>query len=163
MKTNTFLNNKNQLIVRIGLFLGVLAITSGCYTQDVNTFSSSDSLLKTAVVIPNPPEDYQNLLNPLQVDEVNLTKGKLYYQSNCAACHGERGQGDGPVSASLNPKPANLAANINSLSDGYIFWRISEGGLVVPFTSVMPAWKSLLDPDKIWQIVIYLKSFELKP
>lgn len=34
--------------------------------------------------------------------------GKNEYQSNCAACHGKSGKGDGPKAASLPVRPANL-------------------------------------------------------
>ena len=32
------------------------------------------------------------------------------YKINCSTCHGPEGKGDGVIAASLNPKPANLAA-----------------------------------------------------
>ena len=36
-------------------------------------------------------------------------QGKLLYATHCLACHGSSGRGDGPVSATMNPKPADLA------------------------------------------------------
>jgi mono/diheme cytochrome c family protein len=34
--------------------------------------------------------------------------GKMNYESNCAACHGQNGKGDGPVSVELRTKPSDL-------------------------------------------------------
>ncbi|MCB1191219.1 MAG: cytochrome c [Leptospiraceae bacterium] len=34
-----------------------------------------------------------------------LEKGKEAFEMNCASCHGEKGAGDGPGGANLNPKP----------------------------------------------------------
>jgi mono/diheme cytochrome c family protein len=38
----------------------------------------------------------------------NVTSGALEYRSHCAQCHGPDGKGDGPVSAALIKKPADL-------------------------------------------------------
>lgn len=37
--------------------------------------------------------------------------GDEAYAHNCAGCHGEHGEGDGPGAAGLSPKPANLTAH----------------------------------------------------
>jgi len=36
-----------------------------------------------------------------------IAHGKQLFASNCASCHGPEGNGDGPKSAELNPKPRN--------------------------------------------------------
>jgi hypothetical protein len=66
--------------------------------------------------------------------------------------------GDGPAAASLNPQPQTLAVNQENLDDGYLFWRISEGGLRAPFSSAMPSWKTILSEDEIWQVISYLRT-----
>lgn len=37
-----------------------------------------------------------------------LAKGKAIYNMHCAACHGAKGDGNGPAGMALNPKPRNL-------------------------------------------------------
>jgi mono/diheme cytochrome c family protein len=39
-----------------------------------------------------------------------VAKGKASYETNCAACHGDGGRGDGVAGAALEPKPRNLVA-----------------------------------------------------
>jgi mono/diheme cytochrome c family protein len=41
-------------------------------------------------------------------DDLLLGKGKPLFASYCAACHGENGDGNGPASRFLNPKPRNF-------------------------------------------------------
>jgi len=41
------------------------------------------------------------------------------------------------------------------LSDGYLFWRITEGG--VPFGTAMPSFESILDDNQRWDVINYLR------
>jgi mono/diheme cytochrome c family protein len=107
---------------------------------------------------PTPPAEYAGKSNPFGIDEAAVQAGQAIYQRNCTTCHGETGMGDGPVAASLNPKPQPLAANQEQLEDNYLFWRIREGGLRAPFSSVMPSWKSILSEQEIWQVISYLRT-----
>lgn len=107
---------------------------------------------------PDPPEQFADLSNPYDGDPEMIAKGDVLYEANCSSCHGPNGEGDGPAGAGLEPEPENLARNQPDLSDSYLFWRISEGGLIEPFNSLMPAWKGLMSDEKIWQVVSYLRT-----
>src|ERR1044071_8746472 len=39
-------------------------------------------------------------------------QGKVVYQQHCAACHGSTGQGNGPASVWLFPRPRNFSAGL---------------------------------------------------
>lgn len=106
-----------------------------------------------------PPESYAKLTNPLADNAEAATSGKTIFETQCAACHGAQGRGDGPAAAALNPQPANLADRkmLESLSDGYLFWRVSEGGAMAPFNSAMPAWKATLSEEQRWQVISYVR------
>lgn len=108
-----------------------------------------------------PPPEYAGKTNPLANDAAAIETGKQLFATNCASCHGTLGKGDGPAAASLNPKPKDLAGEMDRVDDAYLFWRISEGGMMAPFHSVMPAWKSILSEEQIWQTVAYMRT--LKP
>jgi mono/diheme cytochrome c family protein len=98
--------------------------------------------------------------NPLVEDAAALAAGQTIFQANCAMCHGPEGNGDGPAAEALDPKPASLTdtAMMQDLSDGYLYWRISEGGQMEPLNSAMPAWKEALSEQEIWQIISYVRT-----
>lgn len=107
---------------------------------------------------PDVPEQYSGLGNPYLDDPTAISEGEIIFEANCASCHGLTGEGDGPASGGLNPPPTNLADEQANLGDAYLFWRISEGGLMEPFDSIMPGWKGLLDEQQIWQIIAYIRT-----
>jgi mono/diheme cytochrome c family protein len=47
------------------------------------------------------------------------------------------------------------------LSDGYLFWRASEGGTFEPFNSAMPPWKDVLSENERWQVITFLRSLSV--
>lgn len=71
------------------------------------------------------------------------------------------GQGDGPLATGLSHRPADLTNRFHTApgeGDGYLFWRISEGGMVSPFRemeSAMPPFKHLNEQDR-WTILTYV-------
>lgn len=109
-------------------------------------------------VHPPVPADYAGKTNPLAGDAAAAETGKQLYLTNCAACHGEQAHGDGPAAAALNPPPRSIADELGQTSDDYLFWRISAGGAMAPFHSSMPAWKSILPEEQIWQIIAFLRT-----
>jgi len=109
---------------------------------------------------PTPPAEYALKTNPLANDGPAAEAGQQVFAANCVSCHGPQAMGDGPAASSLNPKPKPLALEMNSLQDKYLFWRISEGGAFAPFVSAMPAWKSILSEDEIWQVITFLRTLQ---
>jgi mono/diheme cytochrome c family protein len=109
---------------------------------------------------PAVPAPYTGKTNPKANDATAADAGKAIYASNCAACHGDKGMGDGPSAASLDPKPKALATEIGNLKDDYLIWRISEGGAMAPYNSAMPAWKNSLSEDQIWQVISFLRTLK---
>lgn len=108
--------------------------------------------------VPSPPEEYVGRINPFSDEPDAIADGEMLYRANCSSCHGITGEGDGPASGGLDPPPQNLAEKHSNLSDAYLFWRISEGGLMEPFNSLMPGWKGLMSEEKIWQVITYIRT-----
>lgn len=63
------------------------------------------------------------------------------FQSRCTVCHGEKGKGDGPGSAALEPKPRDFTSDEwqTSVTDEHIEKIIVGGGLAVGKSATMPA------------------------
>jgi mono/diheme cytochrome c family protein len=91
--------------------------------------------------------------NPVAADADSLAAGKKVYASNCLACHGEKGKGDGPASAAVNPKPHDLAEEaVKKQSDGALFWKLTEG------RKPMPAYDKTLSETERWQVINYVRT-----
>ena len=69
------------------------------------------------------------------------------------ACHGDRGRGDGPAGATLEPKPADLVLHVPQHTDGELYYMVGVG---FP-DSAMPAWRSVLSEQQRWELVHYLR------
>jgi mono/diheme cytochrome c family protein len=100
------------------------------------------------------PAEYAGLTNPLGADAAD--EGAQVFRTNCEACHGPQGHGDGPAGQSLNPPPGNLARLQTRVGDDYLFWRIHDGK---PGTA-MVAWKGILTDEQIWQAVSFIRTLE---
>ncbi|WP_376692807.1 c-type cytochrome [Wenzhouxiangella sp. EGI_FJ10409] len=91
----------------------------------------------------------------------DATAGETQFKQLCATCHGPSGQGDGPASASLNPKPRDLSSSEwqESVDDAHIRTVITEGGPAVGLSPMMTAFGHLGDGD-IDNLVAYIRSLD---
>lgn len=94
--------------------------------------------------------------NELAVVSSDAEAGKALYENFCLSCHGPTGKGDGPAAATLQPRPADLAALLQTHDDKYLAARISEG----KEGTAMVAWKNALSDAQIGQIVAYLRTLK---
>ncbi|MBI2216548.1 MAG: cytochrome c [Candidatus Rokubacteria bacterium] len=96
------------------------------------------------------PADAKKTKNPEKATDL----GKKSVETNCAACHGPKGKGDGPAAAALNPKPGNWTSDkVKKETDGELFWKITNG------RGAMPPWKHLPEKER-WQIVNYIRQLQ---
>ena len=102
-------------------------------------------------------EAFPQLTNPMSGDAESAARGQKLFLKNCANCHGESGNGYGPVSHGFTTWPRQLWAwNISGPeTDGYLFWFITNG------RSDMPPWGIILSENERWDLVSYIKK--LKP
>lgn len=98
----------------------------------------------------------------------NLTPmeiGEELYAANCSSCHGVAGGSDGPLAATLQPKPSqhNDGGYMNALSNDYIFKVINEGGAAVGKSAMMAPWGTSLSEDEMWGLVAFVRSLANPP
>jgi mono/diheme cytochrome c family protein len=87
-------------------------------------------------------------------------RGKLQFENYCVSCHGPRGEGDGPVAATLDPKPARLGdrAYMSAKTDDYLFGVIKNGGASVGRSPLMAPWGGTLSDAQIRDVIAYVRS-----
>jgi mono/diheme cytochrome c family protein/plastocyanin len=113
----------------------------------------------------------------------SLAEGEKLYRQNCAACHGETGQGDG-VLAAATAQPGKLPSHEGMAETPATDGQISGHEITAPadFTRLdvmlgrspaalqgkiirggmgtgMPYWGSIFTDDQIWKLVDFLWTF----
>jgi mono/diheme cytochrome c family protein len=93
--------------------------------------------------------------------EKNLFEGRALYAMNCRPCHGDSVSGDGPMADGFKLRPINFTDNgtIETIVEGYTFWRVANGGAglpteATPWDSAMPEWKLNLTEEERWKIIL---------
>lgn len=101
------------------------------------------------------PEQAKVRKNPIQPSASALASARVVYLDKCVQCHGETGKGDGPDAALYYPAPASLtdAKRLNTVTDGELFYQISEG------RKPMPSFKKRLTEEQRWRLVLLVRSF----
>ncbi len=88
-----------------------------------------------------------------------LALGQRLYMTNCAACHGERGAGDGPGAKSQPKKPADFTDARRMLAGTTSLYtaKIRRGGM----GTGMPYWGNIFTNSELSALVDYLWTFSL--
>lgn len=77
---------------------------------------------------------------------VNAKAGAKLYRRECAACHGQNGEGSGWA-------PALNTSRVRKAPPGSLFWVLRNGSI----WEGMPSFSHLPEPQ-MWQIITYLKT-----
>lgn len=120
-----------------------------------------------------PTEPVQAFLKELKSGNINkdhargaliekyLFEGRILYAINCRPCHGDSVGGDGPMADGFRLRPINFTENgtIETIVEGYTFWRVSTGGRglppeATPWDSAMPVWKTDIPEEYRWRIIL---------
>lgn len=105
-----------------------------------------------------PPREASGLKNPLPENKASRDRGKIYYSYYCVFCHGENGQGDGPVGYSYMPVPTDLhAPKIVKMSDGDLLRAILLG------IGHEPVLQRVVLPEHRWYLVTYTRALGQTP
>ncbi len=97
----------------------------------------------------------KSVQNPFQtLDIVQVTEAERLYLVNCAICHGQKLDGNGPLynngKGPYAAAPRNLLTYI--LPEGQMFYSVTYG------KNAMGSYASQLSTDQRWMIIRYIKS-----
>jgi mono/diheme cytochrome c family protein len=102
------------------------------------------------------PAEFAGLVSPVRGDAAAVQRGAELFRDNCASCHGENADGNGPGARGLDPPPANFHGSdvLERHSDAYLYYRLTKGK---PGTA-MPSFDGALDPSDRWALIAYLRT-----
>jgi mono/diheme cytochrome c family protein len=96
------------------------------------------------------------IVNPLAPTMEHLERGREIYNVYCIACHGTRGEGDGPITGPDRfPAPPTLQSkDAIGFPDGTIYHIITKG------TEKMPSYADKVNPEERWMVVEYVRALQ---
>ena len=85
----------------------------------------------------------------------DLSRGAQLFQAQCATCHGAQGRGDGPLAATLDPKPTALAEHMRAQERSlFALHQVLSNGVA---GTAMPSFGALPDEDR-WALAFFVGS-----
>ena len=148
--------------IEAGLGLGVIAIVAalgtmvpGAHQQIRWPFAYRLTLAwwpPAAHLVPATPTSYAVSPEPFAV--ATIAAGQTLYRQQCVSCHGDEGQGDGPMVADLPIVPLDFASPaVAAKPEGDLYDAIANG---MP-GAMMPRFAALSGPQR-WDLVTYLTA-----
>ena len=92
----------------------------------------------------------------------DAAKGEAHYKTLCISCHGEKGDGNGPAGAAMNPKPGNFTdpANADRITPEWVYKMVKNGGAANGKSPMMIAWSGALNDQQIRDVAAYALKFK---
>lgn len=120
-------------------------LTHGLYGYDISDTSLAEYTAAAQDINPIvlTAENYKEILK----------KGKHLFEVNCQHCHGEKGDGNGPM---VQSGAFPVVPNYNSLTikPGQMFYSITYG------KGLMGAQSPILNKEEIWTLVHYIQKLQ---
>jgi mono/diheme cytochrome c family protein len=146
---------------RIVSFLVLMFVVS------LNLFASqepkpAEKTGQDAVPLPAPyriPEEDAKKVNPIKYSTSSVAEGRRLYDSQCAMCHGETGDGKGELAVSLSLTTIKDWTQLDALkewTDGQIFYVMDKG------KRHMPGQEGRMKADQKWNLVNFVRSLTKK-
>jgi len=103
--------------------------------------------------LPATIDSMAAIANPVAASDTSLANGRMYYQINCAVCHGDRGMGDG-AAVKFGMAGISIVTDLTrGRSDGYLFGMIRNG------RGLMPPYNRIEEHDR-WDVVNYVRALQ---
>lgn len=97
----------------------------------------------------------EELEDPYVETQASLARGEYLYKGFCLSCHGETGEGDGPITAKKFPAPPSFkSTRVQSFNKARIYHVITAG------FGDMPEHGSQLTIQDRWYLAQYVKTFK---
>ncbi len=136
-----------------------LATTRGPAGQEIDA-AVQEASLSAQGSLPTTIKSKRIKNNPYTLtDSAALAAGKVIWMAECARCHGETGDGDGPeAKAGQQPKTFSDSTGDTDYLDAYQF-EVTRRGSV---KTGMPSFAEKLSDDDIWKVVTFIRTLKVK-
>jgi cytochrome c oxidase cbb3-type subunit II len=129
------------------------------YVQVIGT-----SVKKTPATASQPAVKETHILNPMAGDPVAIKQGAALFKQHCTSCHGDNGQGGiGP--SLLDNTFLYIAGDVPDDDYYEIINNGTEPGMVEDGRTAkggMPSYSSVIEKNKIWALVSYIRFLQGK-
>ena len=100
------------------------------------------------------PEGESQRKNPIKADTQSLVVGRKLFSSQCAMCHGPKGDGKGELALELRIPSADFTdlEQQKKRTDGDYFYILSQGH------GAMPAQGDRLRSNQMWNLINYIRT-----
>jgi len=100
------------------------------------------------------PAKEKKVKNPVLNNMESRSRGQIIYMEKCAICHGFKGEGQGEMGKTLDPRLPDLTDGhmMKEMPDGEIYWKITAG------KGPMPSYQKELTKNERWDLVNYIRS-----
>jgi len=138
------MKTRNQIYVALFALLAIAFISNNAMAQKK----------------PGPwetPAKFKTMKNPVKANDAEaIANGKALYAKHCKSCHGAKGLGDGPKSATLKTTCGDFSSKeFQAYTDGEILYKITAG------RDEMPAYdKKVPDEADRWALVSYIRTLK---
>lgn len=137
-----------------------LAALIGCGGDSKEGASTSGAAVTPARENDSVADD-EDAEGPAEAGDEARQAAAQIFATRCFTCHGAKGEGDGPGSAALNPKPRNFtdAEWQAAVSDDHLAKIIQYGGAAVGKSPAMPGNPDLMSkPQVVAALVAHIRS-----
>lgn len=119
-------------------------------------FNSSVNAQTAAKPWPVPDKDKALKSTDKLTDAAVIANGKDLWAKHCKSCHGAKGMGDGPKSATLKTSPGDFTTpEFKAYTEGELFYRMNKG------REEMPGYeKKIPDAKDRWSLVAFMRTFK---
>jgi putative copper export protein/mono/diheme cytochrome c family protein len=153
------------IVALIAAIVGIAVMLAGLAWCRIRWIAFGAGAIAVAAAIPHldllfvaayPTSFYTS---PTEFAATAIAHGARLFATNCVACHGVEGRGDGPAAKSLAIPPADLtAAHFRAHSDGELYWFISHGFTTPEGAPAMPGFAGVVSSEGIWDLIDYLHA-----
>jgi len=139
----------------------VFCMAAGSYwTQEKTTGAQSSGASSSTAAAPSSPHnavispEEAARKNPIRFTEASVGRGKKVFTTQCALCHGEKGDGKGDLATEMKLSLPDFtkADSLAKRTDGELFVLVQAG------KDPMPNQKGRLTEPQLWNLVNYLRA-----